>query len=89
MGMGTMLVHNSQSFNDVDDDEYLQPLEGRLAFYICIFSLPFFNFIFASFWHFKKIIFIFCICRHFKEDFEQAIVQLSEPLIDASLDLYK
>ena len=29
------------------------------------------------------------ICRHFKEDFEQAIVQLSEPLIDASLDLYK
>ena len=28
-------------------------------------------------------------CRHFKEDFEQAIVQLSEPLIDASLELYK
>ena len=29
------------------------------------------------------------ICRHFKDDFEQAIVQLSEPLIEASLDLYK
>ena len=66
-----------------------EDLPFTFAFFLCLFLILYLHLFGILYLHFYIILIIFYICRHFKEDFEQAIVQLSEPLIDASLDLYK